>query len=151
MDSDLSDIDYNRKLKEVLHIFNVSLKNNKGLENIKSYLENIIEIYDLIIYLYLEKLKEDGKIEEIDEAPKKRFIEFKKLFSDNKEILDAIKDYDLIRRLKNCDLKIKDEYRKSAKIICEDCENNIEIDQKQLKQFLENLKKFVSLMEKYIK
>lgn len=143
--------DYNKKLKEVLHIFNVSLKNNKGLENIRAYLENLIELYDLVIYLYLLKIKEEGKIEDIPEAPKKRFNEFKKIIKDNQEILDSIKNYELIRRLKNCELKIKDEYRKTAKILCVDESGSIEIDQKMLKQFLEDIKKFVNIMENYIK
>lgn len=147
----MEDSDYEKKLKEILHFFNVSLKNNKGLENIKLYLENIIELYDLIIYLYLEKLKEKGLIEDIDEAPKKRYNVFKSFMKDNNEILEILNDYEIIRKLKNCELRINDEYRKSAKIICEDYDNTIEIDQKDLKRFLENLKKFVVIMENYIK
>lgn len=139
-------LDYKKKLTEVQHIFHVSLKGSKGLENIKIYLESIAELYDIVISLFLSKLERENKIEEIPDAPlakAKLFLNF----IDDEEIKKYMEEYRIIRKLINCDLRIVDEYRKTVRVIC----NDIEINQESLKKFLENVQNFVNKMEPYIK
>ena len=106
------DLEYNRRYKEVLHIFNVSLKNNKGLETVRSFIKAAIEYYDYSIELYFRKLYENKNIDEIPDSPIKRYKKIIEITKD-KELEESLRYYKLLKLALNSDTRIINEYRKS--------------------------------------
>ncbi|MEM1895723.1 MAG: hypothetical protein QXR54_00860 [Nanopusillaceae archaeon] len=142
-------MNYKELLSEVLHIYNVSLKNNKGLETVKQLIKALCDFYDSAITEYLQYLKKNGKIKEIPEAPIKRLDLFESLFT-SEDIKPMLEDYKILRFCINSEIITKDEYRRSMKIICSSLDKTIEINQKKLKDFVEMAKKFSQIIEKQI-
>ncbi|MEM0379379.1 MAG: hypothetical protein QXP34_01715 [Candidatus Aenigmatarchaeota archaeon] len=136
-------------LSEVLHIYNVSLKNNKGLETVKQLIKTLCSFYDSLITEYLQYLKNKGKIKEIPEVPMKRLEIFEENFT-NEEVKPILENYKILRFCINSEIMIKDEYRRSMIIICKSLDKVVEINQKSLKDFVEMAKKFLQIVEKQI-
>ena len=148
--SDLTkDLEYNRRLKEVLHIYNVSLKNNKGLETIKNFIKSVIDYYDYVIELYLKKKEEEKVIDSIPDTPLKRYKKFLELIND-KEIEELTKYYVNLRRCLNSEISITNEFRRSMIIKCKGLNFEFSMDVKILKEIAENVKKFSEIITKYI-
>jgi hypothetical protein len=144
------DLEYNRRYKEVLHIFNVSLKNNKGLEIVKSFIKAVIEYYDYAIELYFKKLYENKKIDEIPDSPIKRYKKIIEIIKD-KEFEESLKYYKLLKLALNADAKIINEYRKSMVIKFKTMGGEeFEINIKMLKDITESVKKFSTIISKYM-
>jgi len=144
------DLEYNRRYKEVLHIFNVSLKNNKGLETVRSFIKAVIEYYDYAIELYFRKLYENKKIDEIPDSPIKRYRKIIEITND-KELEESLKYYKLLKLALNSDARIINEYRKSMVIKFRTLSGEeFEINIKTLKDIAESVKKFSTIISKYI-
>ena len=144
------DLEYNRRYKEVLHIFNVSLKNNKGLETVKSFIKAVVEYYDYAIELYFKKLYENKKIDEIPDSPIKRYKKIIEIIKD-KELEESLKYYKLLKLALNADAKITNEYRKNMVIKFRTLSGEeFEINIKMLKDIAESVKKFSTIISKYI-
>jgi len=141
--------EYEDLLKDVLHIYNVSLKNNKGLETIKQLITSVCNLYDALISGYLNLLKEKGEITDIPTAPLKRLEEFEKRLPEN-SLKRFLEEYKMLRRCLTSEIYIKDEYRKSMKIICKYLDTEIEITQAKLKEIIESAREFTNIMLKYI-
>jgi len=144
------DLEYNRRYKEVLHIYNVSLKNNKGLETVKSFIKAVIEYYDYTIELYFKKLYENKIIDEIPDSPIKRYKKMIEITKD-KELEESLKYYKLLKLALNSDSGIMNEYRKSMVIKFKTVGGEeFEINIKTLKDIAESVKKFSTIISKYI-
>ncbi|BFI73302.1 hypothetical protein YN1_2890 [Nanoarchaeota archaeon] len=149
MSSLTQDLEYNRRLKEVLHIYNVSLKNNKGLETIRNFIKAVVDYYDYVIEIYLKKKEEEGIIDNIPETPLKRYKKFIEII-DNKEIEELTKYYPNLRRCLNNEIIITNEFRRTMIIKCKGLNFEFSMDIKVLKEIAENVKKFSEIIVKYI-
>jgi len=144
------DLEYNRRYKEVLHIFNVSLKNNKGLETVRSFIKAVIEYYDYAIELYFRKLCENKNIDEIPDSPIKRYRKIIEIAKD-KELEESLKYYKLLKLALNSDARIINEYRKNMVVKFRTSSGEeLEINIKTLKDIAESVKKFSTIINKYI-
>jgi len=144
------DLEYNRRYKEVLHIFNVSLKNNKGLETVRSFIKAVIEYYDYSIELYFRKLYENKNIDEIPDNPIKRYKKIIEITKD-KELEESLRYYKLLKLALNSDTRIINEYRKSMVVKFRTLSGEeFEINIKTLKDIAESVKKFSTIINKYI-
>ena len=143
------DLEYNRRLKEVLHIYNVSLKNNKGLETIKNFIKAVVDYYDYVIEIYLKEKKDEGIIEEIPDTPLNRYKKFLELIKD-KEIEELTKYYRNLRLCLNNEIIITNEFRRTMIIKCKGLNFEFSMDIKVLKEIAENVKKFSEIITKYI-
>jgi len=144
------DLEYNRRYKEVLHIFNVSLKNNKGLETVRSFIKAVIEYYDYSIELYFRKLFENKNIDEIPDSPIKRYRKIIEITKD-KELEESLRYYKLLKLALNSDTRIINEYRKSMVVKFRTLSGEeFEINIKTLKDIAESVKKFSTIINKYI-
>jgi len=141
--------DYENLLKDALHVYNVSLKNNKGLETIKQLISSICNLYDALIFGYLNQLKEKGEISEVPSAPLKRLEEFEKKLPEE-SLKKSLENYKILRKCLTSEIYISDEYRKSMKIICKHLNTEIAITQAKLKEIIESAKEFTNTMLKYI-
>ncbi|MGC9132829.1 MAG: hypothetical protein ACP5GJ_00250 [Nanopusillaceae archaeon] len=143
------DLEYNRRLKEVLHIYNVSLKNNKGAETIRNFVKSVVEYFDYVIEIYLKEKKNKGEIEEIPDTPLKKYKKFLELIN-NKEIEELTKYYRNLRLCLNNEIIITNEFRRSMIIKCKGMNFEFSMDIKILKEIAENVKKFSEIITKYI-
>jgi len=141
--------EYEDLLKDVLHIYNVSLKNNKGLETVKQLIMAVCNLYDTLILGYLNLLKERGEIADIPTVPLKRLEEFEKRLPES-SLKRFLEEYKMLRKCLTSEMYIKDEYRKSMKIICKYLDTEIEITQAKLKEIIESAREFTNIMLKYI-
>lgn len=130
-----------QKVKEVLHIYNVSIKNNKSLETIKQFLKSITELFDLIIIEYLEKNNLD-----VPDSPLKRLNTFLN-YVDDEKIKNILEEYKIWRKCINSEMTVINEFRRNIKVICKLGENEYYIDQKTLKEILEKTKEFYNYMK----
>ncbi|MGC9079646.1 MAG: hypothetical protein ACP5G1_02815 [Nanopusillaceae archaeon] len=142
----VEDLEYKRRLKEVLHIYNVSLKNNKGLETIKNFIKAVLDYYDYVIYYYLEKEKEKGNINEIPNTPIKRYELFLSIIDD--KLKDYFKYYKTLRVCLNSEIMIQNEFRRSMIIKCKGIDREIILTIKDIKEIFESIKNFSEYIEK---
>ena len=99
-------------LRRVEHQLLVSTKFTKTLDMIKNIVESYITTYDYVINGLLDKLIEDNKIEERPIAPKVKCDVIVKYFQDDKRFPELLNLYLLLRRLRNAEFLIENEFKK---------------------------------------
>lgn len=105
-------IDANEELKRADHLIYVSLKYTRTVDVIKSIIERFINSCDFLLKGLLEIEKERGKINSVPAAPVLRANTLLDLYPHNKELIDFIEWYLLLRKLKKADYTASQEYRR---------------------------------------
>jgi len=142
----MKDID---KFKEAEHIYHVTLKNNRSFEVVKNFIETIAAFYDDMISKYLEKMKEEGKIVDVPDAPLKRISAFLKLLP-NEKLREYVEEYKMLRKCLISSYEVINEHRRNMKIIFRFDSNEIVITTKKLKEILIRAKEFKDLIKNYL-
>jgi len=137
------------KFKEAEHIYNVTLKNNRSFEVVKNFLKTIIEFYDDLIKKYLEKIKEERKIDRIPAAPLKRIELFLEFLPDEK-LKEYIEEYKTLRKCLISKYDVSNEHRRNMKVIFYINNHELVINTRKLKDILLKAKEFKDLMENYL-
>jgi len=133
----------NEELKRVDHLFYVSLKYTKTVDVIKSIIERLINAFEFSIdslFLYMQKKK---KIKDIPKDPVTKCIEIKKLFKDDKQFLDDIDLYILLRKLNKADYTVAREFRKHVTMTAAVEDKLIDVNIDIIQEYFERVKNFV--------
>ncbi|MFB6198662.1 MAG: hypothetical protein ABEI52_10405 [Halobacteriaceae archaeon] len=104
--------DAKEELKRVDHLLFVSLKYTRTVDVILNTINRMIQAYDRLIETLLRKAKEEGEIEEIPEAPKRRVSVVKDLHPDDETVQDNVDLYDLLRKIHRSKHEREREYRR---------------------------------------
>ena len=139
-----------RVIKEKIsadHLLYVSLKYTKTCDviiNLLSRWKNMIEIgMDLLI----EKAKKEKKWKPIPDAPRAKLVQLQRIYSEKKEVNDALTLYELFRNIDKIPKVRENEFRKGVnlRVIYKDQTTNINLE--KLKEYAEVLEKFISALK----
>lgn len=138
-----------RELREAEHIYHVTLKNNRSLETFKSFLNAIVKFYDRVITDYLEKLVQNGEIEDVPKVPLKRIELFEKYMPEGvpKEHIDL---YKTLRRCLISKSAVINEHRRNIEVVFQVGSKEVRFNLKDLRDILEKVKEFENIMKNYL-
>lgn len=140
-------IDANEELKRADHLIYVSLKYTRTVDVIKSIIERFINSCDFLIDGLLTIEKERGKIESNPPAPIQKTNILLKLYPDNKEMINFIEWYLLLRKLTKADYTASQEYRRHVTMTAFlDEKGTYEVDIDKIYEFYEIAKSALLLI-----
>jgi len=132
------------------HLLYVSLKYTKTCDVIKNLLLRWRRMIETSIEKILIKAKKKKKISSIPESPFKKTEEVKKLFRKNKEFLEVIALYEMLRKIEELRTERIGEFRKNVtlRILFKGEEININLE--KLKEYAEKLERFISSTKQFL-
>jgi hypothetical protein len=105
------------ELKRLEHIIYVSLKYTRTVDVIRNALNRIIEMFDLIIEAFLEKAKEEKKIDKFPKSPAFRATKIRELYENEEKLLEYIDFYAFLKHILKLPFKKREEYRRHVTLI----------------------------------
>ena len=132
------------------HLLYVSLKYTKTCDVIKNLLLRWRKMIEISIEVILKHAKKKKKISVIPMNPVKQIETMNKLFKNDKNILEIIKFYDMLRKIEELRQERIGEFRKNVclKLIYQGKEININLE--QLKIYADMLEKFISTTKQFL-
>ncbi len=118
------------ELKRLEHIIYVSLKYTRTVDVIVNALNRLIGTFDMIIEAFLEKAREEGRLDALPKSPGLRATKVRELFPEDKEIARNLEFYAFIRSLLKAPHLRKQEYRRHVGLVVEmdRCTAEVNID-----------------------
>ena len=137
------------ELKRVDHLIYVSLKYTRTVDVIKSIIDRMITSFDFGFIAILEKVQRRRKTLEIPTQPRKRCDLLREIFPEDKELMDYVDFYLLLRDLSQAKYTRREEYRRHVTMIAdlgqeEPYEVNIDI----LYEWNEKMIVFITYLER---
>ena len=114
-------------LKRFEHIIYVSLKYTRTTDVLRSALQRVIEIYDILIEGYLKKALKEEKISKISKSPAHRATILEELEIEDQELKHFLNLYHHIRLILRSPQKSREEYRRHVTLIVEQEHSTIEV------------------------
>ncbi len=118
------------ELKRLEHIIYVSLKYTRTVDVIVNALNRLIGTFDMIIEAFLEKAREEGRLDALPKSPGLRATKVRELYPEDKEIARNLEFYAFIRSLLKAPHLRKQEYRRHVGLVVEmdHCTAEVNID-----------------------
>jgi len=132
------------------HLLYVSLKYTKTCDVIRNLLLRWRKMIETSIEEVLKHAKKKKKIKSIPESPIGKVETVKKLFKKNKEFLDVIELYEMLRKLEGLRTERIGEFRKNVNLKIFYQGNEINVNLEQLKIYAELLEKFISTVKQFL-
>ncbi|HLC52470.1 MAG TPA: hypothetical protein VJI98_04465 [Candidatus Nanoarchaeia archaeon] len=105
------------ELKRLEHIIYVSLKYTRTVDVIKNALKRMVEMFDIIIEAFLEKAKEEGRIDQFPRSPAFRATKVKELFPNDITLLNYLNFYSFLKTLLKLPSQKREEFRRHVTLI----------------------------------
>jgi hypothetical protein len=125
------------------HLLYISLKYTKTCDVIMNLLLRWRKMIDTVIVALLNNAKEKGKIDSISSNAIGRIKEIKKLFKKDKDFLEVIDFFMMLRKLENLKTERIGEFRKNVALKIQFKGEEINVNLEQLKIYAEILEKFI--------
>lgn len=107
------------ELKRLEHIIFVSLKYTRTVDVIQNALHRMVSTFDLIIEGFLEKAKEEGKIESLPKSPALRATHLEELYPDDLELKKYLTFYAFLKNILKLPYQKREEFRRHVTMIVE--------------------------------
>jgi len=133
------------------HLLYVSLKYTKTCDVIMNLLLRWRKMIDTCIIRMLKESKKDGKIPEVSDNAIGRITQIKVLLKKDKNALDTISFFMMLRKLENLQIERIGEFRKNVTLKVTFRGDVIDINLDKLKEYAEMLEKFVELTKSRVK
>ncbi len=132
------------------HLLYVSLKYTKTCDVIFNLLIRWRKMIETSINAILNHAKKKKKISSVSTSPIKKVEQIKILFKNDKDFLEVIKFYEMLRKLEDLRTERIGEFRKNVnlKIMYRGKEININLE--QLKIYTDKLEKFISTTKQFL-
>lgn len=132
------------------HLLYVSLKYTKTCDVIFNLMLRWRKMIKISIEQMLQHAKKKKKITKISTNPMGQIDEIKKLFGKNKDFLQVIVMYEMLRKLEDLRTERIGEFRKNVnlKIFYQGKEINVNLE--QLKIYAENLENFIRTTKQFL-
>jgi len=132
------------------HLLYVSLKYTKTCDVIKNLLLRWRRMIETAIEQMLKHAKKKKKISAVPVSPVKRIDSIKDLFKKDKEFLEVIEFYEMLRKIEELRQERIGEFRKNVclKILYQGKEINVNLE--QLKIYADMLEKFISTTKQFL-
>ena len=105
---------------------------------------------DTCINQMLKKGKLEGKIEEVSENAIGRIKQIKELFSEDKDFIEVIDFFMMLRKLEDLKCERIGEFRKNVALKIQFRGQEINVNLEQLKIYAEMIEKFINTTKKYL-
>jgi len=130
------------------HLLYVSLKYTKTCDVIMNLLLRWRKMIDTCIIHLLKDAKRRGKVKEVSDNAIGRIAEIKELLKKDKNSIDAIDFFMMLRKIESLKTERIGEFRKNVnlKVIFRGKEININLE--KLKEYAEMLEKFIDMTKK---
>jgi hypothetical protein len=115
------------ELKRLEHIIYVSLKYTRTVDVIINALNRLVSTFDLIWEVFLEKAKEEGRIDNLPKSPGLRATRVRELYSEDLELGKYLSFYTFLKLILNSPHKRRQEYRRHVTYIVEQENSTVEI------------------------
>jgi len=116
------------ELKRLEHIIYVSLKYTRTVDVIINALNRMVSMFDFIIEAFLEKAKEEGKIETLPKSPALRANILSKQFPDDPHLQKYLTFYAFLKTILKLPHKKKEEFRRHVTMIVDLDKSSAEMD-----------------------
>jgi len=132
------------------HLLYVSLKYTKTCDVIKNLMIRWRKMIETAIESILKHAKKRKKISSVPASPMGQIDLIKKLFKSNKEFMQVIEFYEMLRKIEELRTERIGEFRKNVclKICYQGKEININLE--QLKIYADLLEKFISTTKQFL-
>ena len=132
------------------HLLYVSLKYTKTCDVIKNLLLRWRKMIETAIDQILKKAKKKKKISTLPTNPVKKIEAMKKLFKKDKNMMNTIEFYEMLRKIEELRQERIGEFRKNVclKIMYRGEEINVNLE--QLKIYADMLEKFISTTKQFL-
>ncbi|MBI2573259.1 hypothetical protein HYV86_05340 [Candidatus Woesearchaeota archaeon] len=133
------------ELKRLEHIIYVSLKYTRTVDVILNALNRMVGTYDLIVEAFLEKAREEGRIDALPKSPALRAKKAGELFENDIQLQKYLQFYTYLKTILNLPHEKREEYRRHVTliVIMENSTTEIKIDN------LTNAEKYVHAFLNY--
>ncbi len=131
------------ELKRVDHLIYVSLKYTRTTDVLKNVIERMIATAECLMNALAEHAKHTGKVKSLAPHPIMKCKELKRLYSDNKSILEFLEFYILLKALSKAEYSSINEYRRHVTLIAQldGGEYHVHID--KVTEFYKNMKLYM--------
>lgn len=142
-DEDFKEDDPMEELKRADHLIYVTLRYTRTCDVIKNALARLINAYNFVIHISLQKLIKEGKIKESLDSDNARFELFKSLYK-KKGSKDHFDLYILMKQINAADYKVREEYRKNVTLIAHFGNKDLEVTVPMLLEYYFKTREFVN-------
>ena len=133
------------------HLFYVSLKYTKTCDVIMNLLLRWRKMIETCNNEILKRAKKDGKISEVEDNAIGKIKQMKDLFKKDKDMLEAIDFFMMLRKIEDLKTERIGEFRKNVALKVQFRGQEININLEKLKEYAEMMEKFISTTKKYLK
>lgn len=132
------------------HLLYVSLKYTKTCDVIMNLLLRWRRMIDTSIDALLNHAKKKKKIPKVPETSVEKINKIKEIFKKDKEIINTIKFYEMLRKLGELRTERIGEFRKNVNLKIFYQGEETDVDLKKLKDYAILLEKFISRVKQYL-
>jgi len=132
------------------HLLYVSLKYTKTCDVIRNLLLRWRRMIETAIEKILTRAKTKKKISAIPESPVGKLNEVKKLFKKDKNFIEVLELYEMMRKLEELRCERIGEFRKNVTLRIFFRGEEININLEKLKEYAEKLEKFISTTKQFL-
>ena len=137
------------ELKRADHLVFVTLKYTRTADVIQNVISRLINAFDLLILEALEYAKKKRRLKEIPTNPVGKYEALIKVIK-NKEIIDFIKLYNLLKNIYKSEFTRKGEYRKNVALVALMPGKKYEVNMEKLREFFERTKDFLFFIHNWV-
>ena len=132
------------------HLLYVSLKYTKTCDVIMNLLLRWRHMIETSIDALLKQAKDNKKIPKVPDNAVKKIEAMKKVFKKEKDILDTMEFYEMLRKLEGLRTERTGEFRKNVRLRIHYQGKEIDVDLEKLKELAELLEKFISRVKQFL-
>lgn len=132
------------------HLLYVSLKYTKTCDVIMNLLKRWRELIETSVNKILQKAKSKKKISEIPENNIKKIDAVKELLKKDKDFMDVLNLYEMLRKIEDLRNERIGEFRKNVCLKIHFRGEEINIDLEKLKEYSKKLEKFISATKQFL-
>lgn len=132
------------------HLLYVSLKYTKTCDVIMNLLLRWRKMIELCIDEVLKKAKKDKKISEVSENSVGKIKQVKELFKSNKDFLNVIDFFMMLRKLEELKTERIGEFRKNVALKIQFRGEEINVNLEQLKVYSDMIEKFINIVKDFL-
>ena len=132
------------------HLLYVSLKYTKTCDVITNLLLRWRKMIETCINQLLKKAQKEKKIFEVSENAMGKIKQIKELFEKDKEFIEIIDFFMMLRKLEDLKCERIGEFRKNVALKIQFRGEEININLEQLKIYAETIEKFINTTKKYL-
>ncbi len=110
-------IEAREELKRLEHIIYVSLKYTRTVDVVINALNRMVNVFDLIFEAFLEKSREEGKIDALPKSPALRATRFAGMYPDDQELQKYASFYTFLKNVLKLPHQKRSEYRRHVALV----------------------------------